>query len=296
MLLHITYAIYYLKRRYVSRVYFEQLRSSCCSVVRASGCLSSGLSPAGQHPVYAIVYRTKKMAASIMTTFTHSVISGLYVFTVYYAFFVMHIPFMQERFKKFDVGQLKYLTIWNLLIQTFFSMVCLLNDLIGSNKDDEKQKPWIRRFKDFLHASIGFPLSMFVGVTFWALMAVDRELVLPKALDPYFPGWLNHLMHTLIMFTTLLEMIISSRLYPTRSQGIKALITFMLTYLCWMHYVYYRSGVWAYPVIEVLSWPLRIVFYAILLLLVIGLYFVGEKLNGLIWGDNKKAIGAKKKK
>lgn len=79
-------------------------------------------------------------------------------------------------------------------------------------------------------------LPQFVGVTFWALWAVDRELVLPKALDPYFPSWLNHLMHTYIMVSTTLEMIAAPREYPTRSKGLTGLLSFMLLYLIWYSY------------------------------------------------------------
>lgn len=64
-------------------------------------------------------------------------------------------------------------------------------------------------------------------------MFVDRELVLPKALDPYFPSWLNHLMHTLIVVTTVTEMFIAPRQYPKRTQGLGGLLSFMLTYLVW---------------------------------------------------------------
>ncbi|XP_001601824.1 androgen-dependent TFPI-regulating protein isoform X1 [Nasonia vitripennis] len=235
---------------------------------------------------------------SLLHTLTHIVILSAYFFTVYCTFFVLDIPVLHERFKKFDVGQLKYLTVWNVIAQTFFFLICLLNDIFGTNSVSPKKRPFIRRFKDFYHAAVGFPVSMFVGVTFWGLMAVDRELVLPKALDPYFPWWLNHLMHTMIMVTTVLEMIMAPRQYPKRSQGMGGLLGFMLIYLAWMHFVYYKSGVWAYPVIEVLSVPLRVVFYLILFVFSSGLYFAGEALDRLIWGSTVKTVdkGSKKKK
>lgn len=78
-----------------------------------------------------------------------------------------------------------------------------------------------------------FAFLQFVGATFWSLMMVDRELVLPKAMDPYFPWWLNHLMHTIIVITTVIEMIIIPRQYPKRSRGLGILAIFMLTYLIW---------------------------------------------------------------
>lgn len=64
-------------------------------------------------------------------------------------------------------------------------------------------------------------------------MFVDRELVLPKALDPYFPWWLNHLMHTMIMVSTLIEMMITPRKYPRKSFGLLCLLSFMIVYLIW---------------------------------------------------------------
>jgi hypothetical protein len=74
-------------------------------------------------------------------------------------------------------------------------------------------------------------------------MFIDRELVLPKALDPYFPRWLNHLMHTMIMVTTALEMLIVPRQYPKRSQGLGVLIGFMLIYLAWcVFYVFQMNN------------------------------------------------------
>lgn len=238
------------------------------------------------------------MAASIATTLTHIIVSALYIFTTYWTFCVLDIPFLHGRFKDFDVGQLKYLTVWNVITQMLFFLVCVLNDLFGTNSVSPKKKPFVRRFKDFFHATVGFPVSMFVGLTFWGLMFVDRELVLPKALDPYFPWWLNHLMHTLIMVTTALEMVMAPRQYPARSKGLSGLAGFMLIYLGWMHFVYYKSGVWAYPVIEVLTWPLRIVFYLVLLVFVIGLYYMGEGLDRLVWGGSVQSVekGNKKKK
>ena len=73
----------------------------------------------------------------------------------------------------------------------------------------------------------------FVGVQFWILMFIDRELVLPKAMDPFFPSWLNHIMHTNIMVFTVLEMVMTFRRYPKRSDGLKGLLGFMLVYLIW---------------------------------------------------------------
>jgi len=64
-------------------------------------------------------------------------------------------------------------------------------------------------------------------------MAVDRELVFPKAFDSFFPSWLNHVMHTNIVIFTLLEMVTSFHIYPKRSEGFTGLLVFMVVYLVW---------------------------------------------------------------
>ncbi|XP_046753510.1 androgen-induced gene 1 protein-like isoform X6 [Diprion similis] len=228
---------------------------------------------------------------------THASILGVYVFTIYYALVHLHIP-ERTSASQFEPGQFKYLTFWDLILQAVFFFVCLLNDFGGSNELCPAKRPILRRVKDFFHASLGFPVAMFVGVTFWALMAVDRELVLPAAIDAYFPWWLNHLMHTLIMVTTLLEMIIAPRQYPKRLSGLGGLLLFMAAYLVWLLIIYAVSEIWVYPVMEVLSWPLRIVFFLVLFLFTAILYILGEYLDRLIWGRAKKSVGksAKKKK
>ncbi|XP_066597651.1 androgen-dependent TFPI-regulating protein-like isoform X4 [Prorops nasuta] len=222
----------------------------------------------------------------------HVATFATYLYTCYYAHFVLYIPMLTDVFKKFDPGQLKYLTIWCLIAQALFFLICILNDWVGTNAVSPKKRPVMRKVKDYFHAAISYPVAMFVGVTFWGLMFVDRELVLPKALDPYFPWWLNHLMHTMIMVSTILEMIVAPREYPKRKNGLGGLITFMLIYLIWLHVIYVKSGVWVYPVMEVLSWPLRVVFFVVLLCFSVVLYISGEQLDNLVWGKRYLAESA----
>lgn len=52
-----------------------------------------------------------------------------------------------------------------------------------------------------------------------------------------------------------------------------------------IHIIYFKSGVWVYPVMEVLTLPLRMVFILVMLTVCMILYFVGEELNNLVWGN-----------
>lgn len=169
------------------------------------------------------------------------------------------------------------------MIQTAYFTIAFLNDLFGSNEPSPTQKPLIRRLKDIIFSTLGFPLAFFVGISFWGIYAVDRELILPRSIDPYFPTWLNHLMHTNIMIFALIELVTSFRMYPKRKAGLSVLCIFMLGYVAWVHVVYYNSGSWVYPILDVLNWPLRILFYVFNLFSVCGMYVLGDKLNTAVW-------------
>lgn len=73
------------------------------------------------------------------------------------------------------------------IIQAFYFTISLLNDFVGTNEIDPVRTPLIRKLKDRLLATLAFPCAILVSITFWALYAVDRELVFPKVLDEIFP-------------------------------------------------------------------------------------------------------------
>ncbi|XP_019869344.1 androgen-induced gene 1 protein [Aethina tumida] len=231
-------------------------------------------------------------------TVLHGLATIHFWFGCYYDWANVNIPKeVHNRGEKWDYsGKLKYLTYWDALLQGFFFTICLLNDLIGSNEVAPKKTPFIRKVKDILLPSLAFPISFFVGATFWALYFIDRELVFPKALDPFFPTWLNHVMHTNIMIFILIELATSFRRYPSRKVGISILAVFSISYLVWIHIIHAKTGFWVYPVLEVLPTAGRIVFFVACLFMFIGFYLLGEKLNAIVWKKQLKQAPTKAQK
>lgn len=194
-------------------------------------------------------------------------------------------------------GKLKYLTHLNAMIQTLYFIVALLNDIIGNNEPTPSDKPLIRRIKDIMFSALAFPVAMFVGVTFWGIYAVDRELILPRSFDPYFPTWLNHVLHTNIVGCILIDLMTSFRMYPRKKLGLSILCMFMLGYMIWIHIIYFKTGSWVYPILNVINWPLRVIFYLCCLGLVCGLYNIGETLNKTVWSKEvEQTVKSGKKK
>ncbi|XP_029714434.1 androgen-induced gene 1 protein isoform X3 [Aedes albopictus] len=197
-----------------------------------------------------------------------------------------------EKYKLPLKGRVIFLTYWGLILQAIYFTVCLINDFIGTNEVAPRKTPLIRKLKDYMLAAFAFPVALNVGVTFWTLMAIDRELVFPKALDAVFPGWLNHVMHTNIVIFMILEICTSFRQYPSRKAGLAGLGIFMACYLSWLHVIRHYGGIWVYPVLDVLNLPQRIVFFAVSLGFSVGLYLFGEFFNNLIWTKELKQLKA----
>lgn len=99
----------------------------------------------------------------------------------------------------------------------------------------------------------------------------------------YLFRWLNHVVHTNVMVFMLLELFISFRQYPSRGKCLFGLITFIVSYLAWIHVVKHYSGVWVYPILDVLPLPMRIIFFAGAIGATVGFYIIGETLNKKIW-------------
>ncbi|XP_030242231.1 androgen-induced gene 1 protein isoform X3 [Drosophila navojoa] len=185
-------------------------------------------------------------------------------------------------------GKFKFLTFICAIIQALYYIVSLVNDFVGTNELVPRRAPAVRKFKDWLLSTLAFPVALNVGITFWTLYAIDRELVFPKVLDPVFPSWLNHVLHTNIVVFIVLEMFTSYRAYPTRSKGLTGLAIFMGSYLVWIHIIKHYSNVWVYPVLEVLQLPQRILFFAAVLGFTFALYLLGEFINNVVWAKEVK--------
>ncbi|XP_076653595.1 androgen-dependent TFPI-regulating protein isoform X2 [Halictus rubicundus] len=214
----------------------------------------------------------------------HLIASVQFVFGTYYGFLVLDVPEDVSKMFSGYGGKFKFFTFWNGILQAIFFLICTLNDWFGTNAVNPKKPPLIRKFKDLLHASLGFPVAAFVALVFWTLMFIDRELVFPKVLDPYFPWWLNHLMHSMVLVSTVIEMIIAPRQYPRRLTGLSTTVIFDFIYLIWVNVIYYKSGIWVYPLLSLMSVPVRMLFMLSMMVFNGILYFVGEAIHNFVWG------------
>jgi hypothetical protein len=179
------------------------------------------------------------------------------------------------------------------ILQTTYFTVSVLNDYVGTNVYHPKHGSTLRTIKDKLFI-LAFPVAFYVSCAFWGIYAIDRELIFPEKVEKEFPPWVNHTMHTLVLLFMVLELVLSYRSYPSRCVGCALIICFNLAYVFWFHYIYFQIGVWVYPFFTVLNWAGRVGFVVASTSVGLGLYFLGEKLNGLVWTKvNKQKVKSK---
>jgi len=148
----------------------------------------------------------------------------------------------------------------------------------------------LSQVKNYFFASIAFPISMFVTTSFWSLWFIDRNLVMPKNIDLFFPQWLNQTMHTFVFIFACLEMVTAYRPYPSRICGLSTNICVQLLYLVWIHIVYSQCHLWVYPILEQLNLPLRCLFFVGIFAYTSGLYLLGEYFNKFVWGYQPQKV------
>ncbi|XP_054836433.1 androgen-induced gene 1 protein-like [Eublepharis macularius] len=187
-------------------------------------------------------------------------------------------------------GHWKHLTFLNQVLQTVLFSLCVIIDFTALFDPSQEKK--ISRvlvpIRDFIFSALMFPIGLFVAFVFWGLYAYDRELVYPRELDDINPTWLNHSMHTTILPLLFIELAVCPHKYQHKTREILGLTIFTVSYLCWITWVHYVSGVWAYPVLEVLGIPGKLVFFSIAYCIALTFYFLGRLLTKQLWARRRK--------
>lgn len=165
------------------------------------------------------------------------------------------------------------------MVQVAYYGIALVSDFASAKG--------LRKLRDYVYATLALPLAFETSLMFWAMTTIDRELVFPKALDEFFPRWLDFVLHTNVSIFILLDLLMVKHIYPRRSSAIRGLTLFMLGYLIWLYVIFMNTGRWVYGIIAIFSAPQRIVFFAISGLVTLVLYMIGETLSKLFAGSEK---------
>lgn len=211
----------------------------------------------------------------------HLTFCAAYVYGVYFSQVHLDIPLRAPKFR--ILGRFKYLTHWNLVLQAvMFTLFCIVDLVpVGSQR-------WLVRVRDHLFLSISLPLCMFVSTVFWTLFFINRDLIFPEVLEKFYPAWLNHLSHTAIVFTAVIEALVNYHRQPSRKFGLATMLVFGGVYLALIEYLGLVHDVWVYPVLEVLSSAGFCAFLGSCVCVIFAFYVISEKMNRCFWHESHR--------
>lgn len=191
-------------------------------------------------------------------------------------------------------GHWKFLTFWNLNVHLITFATALFVDVFGRT-DTRGRRTAVATLLDVLFNTVALPIGFFVSVSFWAIYAVDRDLIFPQWIEQYIPFWLNHAIHTVILPVVLIENYLVDHRRRDDKNGLKVTLMFVSAYTLVILYLGIAKQFWVYPVLRVLNWPFRLIFIGSSLGTAGLLYQIGGLLYDISWRSVNKSQPRRRK-
>lgn len=129
-------------------------------------------------------------------------------------------------------GLWKFLTFHSLVFQMISCVLHLL----------ALKSPKYTMLRDIIFTSFAFPLGNLVVFTFWGVWWTQgRDMIYPVALEKYYPIWLNHVTHTIILPISIAQTYSTYHRYLRKGSFLSC--CYILGYCMFTIYMRYISGV-----------------------------------------------------
>ncbi|CAD5228916.1 unnamed protein product [Bursaphelenchus okinawaensis] len=147
----------------------------------------------------------------------------------------------------------------------------------------------ILKYFHFVATSLLFPLATTVVTLFWSLYLYDRKTLITEEAEFLMEHeWFNHSLHT----TPLIGMVVDSLAWrhprPHKKSALKAIFLFTVVYLIDIHYVWYVSGFWAYPILGQLNELERLAFILVCCAVIFSAFLISDAFNAMLQPKKKK--------
>lgn len=119
--------------------------------------------------------------------------------------------------------------------------------------------PKYKLIRDIVYTSFAYPIGSIVVYSFWTIWITQgQEMIFPKIIEPYYPPWLNHVTHTIIVPINIAQAYITFHGYIKKG----ALLTFayIFSYVIFSYYIRLRCGMFVYPFMNTAS-PISLLIY-----------------------------------
>lgn len=117
------------------------------------------------------------------------------------------------------------------ITQFIYLCISLTHDILKKYLKWNQTIEWkLQQWKSYIFIAFVYPMTVTVGLMFWALYVLNREWVLPKASDVVFPSWYNHCVHTYILLFLIMETLLSDQQLPSFRSAFTGVSFIMLVY------------------------------------------------------------------
>lgn len=152
----------------------------------------------------------------------------------------------------------------------------------------------LRGLRDLFFTGAAVPVGSVVVYTFWLIwFTMGRETIFPSKLDAFYPLWLNHANHTLIVPINLLLALVINHKHTKLGEILT--LTYMLGYTIFLHVVKAQTGMFIYNYIDQLDSTQRMFYFAGTGLFSYSMYKFGEFVSFLAHGSSKQTTTKKSK-
>eukprot|EP01102_Stenamoeba_stenopodia_P011864 TRINITY_DN3673_c0_g1_i8.p1 TRINITY_DN3673_c0_g1~~TRINITY_DN3673_c0_g1_i8.p1 ORF type:complete len:226 (-),score=38.06 TRINITY_DN3673_c0_g1_i8:240-917(-) len=181
-------------------------------------------------------------------------------------------------------GQFKFLTQLNHISQGLFFLFSIFNDLrlLVGGKNAPKPSP-VQKFIDSMFVLL-FCVASMVGILFWSIFFYDRELILPAAVEQFYPRELNLFQHGWTAVLMWIEGLLVNHHYYELLPHVINLLFVTVSYGLWTIYLKSQNGAWPYPFQDQLTPAAHALFYLCAVPIAIIVMFLGKLVCQLVWG------------
>jgi len=227
----------------------------------------------------------------------HSAALGLYAYVSYQ----LQFHLMNQSSTDPVIGQMRqfkrrFLTNWTYTVQMVYFFLCVIAHLLSVVPFLKKIKEKVDSLSNHIFTTIATPVALMVSIVFWAVFAIDRELIYPKGLDKIIPIWINHSIHTFNSALAIIDMYLVHHSYPSWGSAIKSIFAYLLCYAVCLFGTYYETDKWIYPLLHEMTWPQRIIFSVVVFIIPVVLFGLTKAINSMLWGSSGPEKSKKNKK
>lgn len=146
----------------------------------------------------------------------------------------------------------------------------------------------LRGPRDLVFSTLAFPIGSIVVYTFWLVWFVaGREAILPAKLDPFYPLWLNHSSHTVIVPINMIMAYLVHHKYSRK--GVLLTLGYTSLYVAFLHVIKVQTGLFVYGYLNDMNDYQRLIYFACSAVFAYLMYKSGQLLTRAFHGGYASA-------